>query len=302
MPRSTGSSRAKAEPGPPARPPYDERALGSLAPYGEAVLTYDDYLNVPELLRLQVPLSKPPHHDELLFIIIHQAYELWFKLLLHEIDSAIEAMRRGDAWRADHYVRRIVQVLQLLVRQIHLLETMTPIEFLEFRDHLKPASGFQSVQFREIEFRAGLKDPAYLHFFNRQPRAVASLRRRLREPDLRSAYFDLLRKLGHRLPPQLARGEDDGDARGREALRRALLPLYEDPQARPALYQLTESLLSFDEWFSLWRHHHVLVVERIIGAKTGTGGSSGASYLRTTTSKRAFSFLWDVRTHLGEAP
>ena len=140
-----------------------------MRPYGRSDLTYNEYLKVPELLALQHPQSEPAHHDEMLFIIIHQAYELWFKLIMHEVEHAIGFMSRKEVLRAHHFVNRVVQILKVLVQQIHILETMTPVEFLQFRDRLMPASGFQSSQFREFEFAAGLKDESYLKFFREKP-------------------------------------------------------------------------------------------------------------------------------------
>lgn len=261
--------------------------------YGAGSLDYAEYLRVPELLRLQTPRSKPPHHDEMLFIIIHQAYELWFKLLIHEIETTIGYLQEGNLPRARHFSARIVEVLRLLVRQIHLLETMQPVEFLAFRDHLKPASGFQSVQFRELEFLVGLKEPKYLRFFDAAPEAQARLSRRLAGPDLGSAFLDAVRRKGYRVPPA-----DEAGFVGKAA--EALRPIYEKPEADPTLYNVCERLLEIDETFHLWRQHHVGVVERIIGTKMGTGGSSGVSYLKTTTAKRAFPYLWEIRTRLGE--
>ena len=266
--------------------------------YGQSDLTYNDYLKVPELLSLQVPLSKPAHHDELLFIIIHQAYELWFKLILHEIQTAIQHMEKKEVLRAHHFIKRTVEIMKLLVSQIHILETMTPVEFLEFRDRLMPASGFQSLQFREIEFRVGLKDERYLQFFKNRPEMIKALKRRMKEADLRSAYYDLLRALGFKMPEKASELELKGDTKAKERIVKAILPIYQNPSNHLPLYLLSESLVDFDQYLSLWREHHVRTVERIIGFKKGTGGSSGAEYLRTTSSKKCFPSLWEVRTHL----
>jgi tryptophan 2,3-dioxygenase len=265
---------------------------GDPAVYGATDLDYNDYLKVPELLALQRPLSKPAHPDELLFIIIHQAFELWFKLTIQEVEAAIRALGQGRIEDAIHALKRAAAIQRLLTQQIHLLETMRPVDFLTFRDHLKPASGFQSLQFREIEFLAGLKDPAYLEFFQNRPAMVERLQRRMHETDLRTAYLDAVRVRGFAVPADPA--ADPG------GVLQALARLYEAPEAAPDLYRLSETLLDLDEAFSLWRDHHVRVVERIIGFKRGTGGSSGAAYLRSTTGKRFFPFLWDVRTVLGE--
>lgn len=269
--------------------------------YGATDLSYNDYLKVSELLELQVPQSDPPHHDEMLFIIIHQAYELWFKLILHELDTAMDYMRQAQVLRARHFVHRVVEIMKLLQQQIHILETMTPAEFSQFRDRLKPASGFQSVQFREMEFVMGLKQPAYLKFFEGREEARATLQARLDAPDLRDAFYAMLRGLGYELPKDVSTAalEDDEDARAK--LYEALLPIYRDPSENLPLYLLAESLVELDETVQLWREHHVRVVERIIGHKVGTGGSSGVEYLKTTTGKQSFPHLWKVRTYLEDS-
>ncbi len=264
--------------------------------YGEGDLTYNEYLRVTQLLDLQHPESDPPHHDEMLFIVIHQAYELWFKLILHEISSAMASMEAGEVLRARHFTHRIVAVMKLLTDQIHLLETMEPVEFLQFRGRLQPASGFQSTQFREIEFLCGLKDEAYLRFFDEA--ATKRLQDRLDGPDLRSAYYGMLTQLGYEVPEDTSLGHLENDEDEQLELIQALKQLYEQPDRDLPLYLLTESLLELDEQLALWREHHVRVVERIIGRRRGTGGSSGVDYLRTTTGKRAFPYLWEVRGYL----
>ena len=272
------------------------------AAYGQSDLSYNDYLKVQELLSLQVPQSSPAHHDEMLFIVIHQAYELWFKLVLHEMESAIQFMEKGEVLRAHHFVKRIVEIEKLLVQQIHILETMTPVEFLEFRDRLMPASGFQSTQFREIEFRAGMKDESYLKFFKNRPDVIERLRKVMAAPDLRSAYYSMLRKLGFAIPENASEIENQSngqnDQKSGELIMRGILPIYQKPEKNLPLYLLTEALVEFDEYLGLWREHHVRVVERVIGFRRGTGGSSGSEYLRSTTSKRCFPYLWEARTYL----
>ncbi|HIB66158.1 MAG TPA: hypothetical protein EYO33_13845, partial [Phycisphaerales bacterium] len=175
-------------------------------PRTETGLTYGEYLKVPELLSLQQPQSEPVHHDEMLFIIIHQAYELWFKQILHEMESTRESMRKGKILRASHTMKRVHAIMELLVKQIHILETMTPAEFLQFRDKLNPASGFQSLQFREVEFLAGLKNERYINAFKGQPDLAARLKKRMEEPSLRDTYFSLLRDLGYPMPETVSTG------------------------------------------------------------------------------------------------
>ncbi|MBK9055743.1 MAG: tryptophan 2,3-dioxygenase [Chloroflexi bacterium] len=261
-------------------------------------MTYNDYLKVPELLQLQELKSEPPHHDEMLFIVIHQAYELWFKLILHEMEKAIGLMQQQKIMPARHFLHRVGEIMKLLINQIHILETMTPADFLQFRDRLEPASGFQSVQFREVEYVMGLKDTRYLRMFHNRPDLEAVLHKRLAEPDLRTAYYGLLREMGYALPDDVSVEGLEGNAAAEAQLLAALKSIYQDPLEHMPIYVLSESLVDLDEYMNLWRYHHVRVVERIIGHKPGTGGSSGIGYLQKTTVKRCFPYLWRVRTEL----
>ncbi|HTL11006.1 MAG TPA: tryptophan 2,3-dioxygenase family protein [Bdellovibrionota bacterium] len=261
-------------------------------------LTYNSYLQVPQLLSLQKLQSDPPHNDEMLFIIIHQAYELWFKLILLELQNAMRFMGEKRVLRAHHFVRRTVEIFKVLVQQIHILETMTPQEFLGFRDHLMPASGFQSLQFREVEFLCGLKNERYLAFFKDQPEYLSRLKERLSGPDLNDSFLRLLHDLDYGVPAGAAAKIAAGDEKTTEQALTALRSIYEEPEQELPLYLLAESLVDLDEGLALWREHHVRVVERIIGFKRGTGGSSGVSYLKTTVEKKCFPLLWDVRSHL----
>lgn len=259
-------------------------------------LTYSSYLKVPELLDLQHPESNPAHHDEMLFIIIHQSYELWFKLILHEMENAIHNMNQDKILRAHHFVSRVVTILNNLVNQIHILQTMTPAEFLQFRDRLNPASGFQSYQFREVEFLAGAKSSGYLKFFENQPQIKAKLQARLDGPSMRDALMELLIRQGFNIPTNYSEIWDTEE--GRKEILPGLLDIYQNPEKEHPLYLLCESLIDFDQSVSLWREHHVRVVERIIGFKRGTGGSSGVNYLRSTVNKKCFPSLWEVRSLL----
>jgi len=265
-------------------------------------LTYGSYLQLAGLLEQQKPLTEPPAHDELLFIIIHQTYELWFKQILHELDAAIVALESGEVLPAHMSVRRVVRILQVLVVQISLLETMATVEFLAFRDRLNPASGFQSVQFREIEFVGGLKNPRYLEVFHNQPEDQARLRKRFESTDLRQAFYALLRGQGFAVPEHIhALSQDAPDPAEKAACLAALSELYQRPQAHLPVYLLAESLMDFDEMLVKWRQHHVLMVERVIGMRPGTGGSAGVKYLESTASKRCFPFLWEAKTYLRKA-
>jgi tryptophan 2,3-dioxygenase len=250
-------------------------------------LSYGSYLKVGELLGLQQPLSRPEHHDEMLFIVIHQVYELWFKQLLHELAAVIEALDGDDLLRAAKIFRRIHTIQRLLEQQIDVLETMTPQEFNAFRDNLNPASGFQSIQFREMEFLCGVRRTDTLAHIQMDGGQRARLERRLNEPSL----YDHVKAVLER------RGFSTQDSTSLiESYRR----IYTEPRANYDLYLLLEDLIEFDERFLLWRGRHVRMVERMIGNKIGTGGSSGAEYLQRTLVHRFFPELWEVRTFLGE--
>lgn len=252
-------------------------------------LSYGSYLRVDELLSLQRPLSRPEHHDEMLFIIIHQVYELWFKQLLHELDAAIEALGRDDLLRVSKYFRRIDTIQRLVESQVDVLETMTPHEFNQFRDHLNPASGFQSVQFREMEFLCGVRRTDTLAYIQLNDEQRARLMARLDAPSLYDCVKALLVRRGYAVEPSAAMVE-------------SLRSIYANADANYDLYLLMEDLIEFDERFLLWRGRHVRMVERMIGQRTGTGGSSGAQYLQGTLTHRFFPELWDVRTFLGKGP
>jgi tryptophan 2,3-dioxygenase len=267
--------------------------------YGkDAPLSYNKYLRVPELIELQTLLSSPAHHDELLFITVHQAYELWFKQILHEIDAAITLMKDDRANESAQALRRIVEIEKLLIAQIHILETMTPLHFLGFRDQLNPASGFQSMQFREIEFSSGLKDEAILREFAHDDFARQRLEARMNAPSLSEAYFALLRRRGFDTPA-LDAPRDAKERRSNYGKRqRALVEVLTHHEEFHQEFHLAEMLLEHDEYFSLWRSHHIKMVERMVGAKRGTGGSEGVGYLRKTLDKKFFPELWEARTYL----
>jgi tryptophan 2,3-dioxygenase len=254
--------------------------------FGEegARLGYGSYLHISELLGQQQLLSEA--HDELLFITIHQAYELWFKELLFELESVRDAMYAGDCYTARHLLQRVAVIEQVLVEQIAILFTMTPQDFMEFRSLLAPASGFQSVQFREMEFISGHKDPAFLR---RVPLASeeekARLQRRLDEPTLWEAFCALMQ----------SRGMDMGSEHTR---RDSLLRVARDRSTYGELWDVAEGLLDHDQLCSQWRSRHLDMVERQIGTKSGTGGSSGAPYLRGRLPVRFYPELWELRGYL----
>ena len=267
-------------------------------------LTYSDYLRVSELTRLQHPHSAPPHHDELLFIIIHQTYELWFKLLLHELDAVVANLRaaadnpgsRDEVYEAARLLRRCTEVARVLVEQFTILETMLPTHFLSFRGLLRPASGFQSEQFREIEFLCGLKDETLLRLHEPAPEMHAALERRLHEPSLRDVFFAALAALG--TLPQV--GAEATEAERFQARAQAILVLYRDERGHRDWIDVCERLTEFDELLVSWRLRHIQMVERTIGMRTGTGGSSGVSYLKGTLDKKFFPELWEARSLMSE--
>jgi tryptophan 2,3-dioxygenase len=265
------------------------------------LLNYSSYLRIPELLELQNQLSSPSTHDELLFIIIHQTYELWFKELLHDLDAVVESLARvaSRQWRDQVYeaarlLRRCTEIMRVLVTQFTILETMLPTHFMAFRGKLEPASGFQSEQFREIEFLCGLKDEKLLHLHAGDPEAYGRLERRLHSPSLRDVFFDALATIGKMPEITGSPTEQERFQQRAEAIRN----VYEDEHHFRDWIDLCERLTEFDELMVAWRLRHIQVVERIIGARRGTGGTEGASYLRTTLGKRLFPELWEARTML----
>jgi tryptophan 2,3-dioxygenase len=250
-----------------------------------AGMTYADYLKLDQLLGAQQPLSDL--HDEMLFIVIHQTKELWMKELLHELRLAIglvQADRFAEAYKAMARISRIQAVMTL---SWDVLSTLTPVDYLKFRNVLGTSSGFQSEQFREIEFRLGLKEPNFVNHYDEGSRERAALAKALAEPSLREVALDALERAGF----------DLGD-RSVEAVARAWLDVYRDAERWFDLYELAEKLVDIDDALAAWRHKHVLTVERIIGNKPGTGESAGAPYLRSTLEKRVFPELWALRTAL----
>lgn len=254
--------------------------------YGEnAPLSYNKYLKVPELIKLQETLSDPASHDELLFIIIHQTYELWFKQVLHELDATIGWIGEGRLFRANHSLRGVVSIEKILVTQIHLLESMAPIGFLEFRDKLNPASGFQSMQFRELEFASGTKDEKILNTFRSDEFAFKRLTERFNGPSLGDVFWGYVGRL--ELPVET-----------HEDRVNAAVEILTHPEKYAEVYNMQDLLIEHDELIISWRYNHILMVERMLGMKRGTGGSEGVGYLTTTLAKKFFPELWEARTHL----
>jgi len=250
-----------------------------------AGMTYADYLDLQALLGAQKPLSDL--HDEMLFIVIHQTKELWMKQMLHELEFAIRLVEEDGFAEAYKALARVSRIQSVMTLSWDVLATLTPVDYLKFRDVLGTSSGFQSAQFRALEYRLGLKDPAFLDHYAEGTAERARLQAALDGTSLREAAIAALVRAGF----------DVGD-RSVERLAAAWLEVYRDADRWFELYQLAEKLVDLDDALAMWRHKHVLTVERIIGSKRGTGGSAGASYLRSTLEKRVFPELWALRTDL----
>ena len=260
-----------------------------------AAVTYSSYLKLDELLSLQQPRSEGPEHDEMLFIVIHQVYELWFKELLHELDRVRWLLEHDEAYRGQHTLKRILTILKVMVAQLDILETMTPLEFLSFRQRLEAASGFQSDQFRQIEFVLGSKSERAIQRFPEGSRARQALVRRFGEPTLWDAFLRYLVREGYAVPQsQLAR-EVGASVEPSADVQRILIEVY---RRDPKNAEMCERLVDLDEGLQEWRYRHVKMVERTIGARAGTGGSSGAAYLRETVGSPVFPDLWAIRSQL----
>src|SRR5688572_17517458 len=258
-------------------------------------VTYGSYLAVDELLALQRPRSEGPEHDEMLFIVIHQVYELWFKQVLHEIDHVIELLDSRDPYRAQHTLKRILTILKVLVAQLDILETMTPLEFQSFRQRLEAASGFQSDQFRQLEFVLGNKSKAAIDRFPSDSRARTALQRRFGSPTLWDAFMKYLSREGYAVPPAVLSRDVTGRIEPSPEVQATLIDLY---RRDPKHAEMCERLVDLDEGLQEWRYRHVKMVQRTIGAKMGTGGSSGAQYLATTLMTPIFPDLWEIRSRL----
>jgi tryptophan 2,3-dioxygenase len=255
--------------------------------------SYSEYLKIDELLTLQCPLSEGPEHDEMLFIVIHQVYELWFKEILHEVDHLQEVLSANDGAHARQTLKRILTILKVMVAQLDILETMTPLEFLSFRDRLESGSGFQSFQFRELEFALGWKHPKALERYPAGSEARRRLARRLTSSSLWDFFLRHLAQSGVPVPRADLERDVTRRVESSPALREALVTVY---RTQPALAELCERMVDFDEGLMEWRYRHVKMVQRTIGTRRGTGGSAGADYLLTTLNQPLFPDLWAIRT------
>lgn len=258
-------------------------------------LTYGSYLKLDQILSAQEPRSAGPEHDEMLFIIIHQVYELWFKQVLHEFDYLQDRFMSNDTARILHILRRVLTILKTMVAQIDILETMTPLEFLSFRDRLESASGFQSFQFRELEFILGYKRRNVMVHYPEDTDARHRLEKRYQQPTLWDSFLHYLAGNGHDIPQDLLSRDITQSIHPSPEVQQVLIKVY---RHHPILIRVCERLIDFDEGFQEWRYRHVKMVERTIGTKEGTGGSAGVQYLQTTLFKPVFPDLWAIRTEL----
>jgi tryptophan 2,3-dioxygenase len=248
-------------------------------------VTYSSYLQLDKLLALQQPRPGKLEHDETLFVIIHQVYELWFKEVLHELDYLQRMLRDNDTPLAAATLKRILTILKTLVAQIDVLETMTPLNFLTFRDRLETGSGFQSVQFREIEYVLGKKSSQH------RPK----VEQRFNQPTLWDAFLHYLNANGYTVPKDQLKRDVTQPIEPSPEVQRILIEVY---RKNPTVAQIAERLVDLDEGFMEWRYRHVKMVQRTIGTKPGTGGSMGAEYLLKTLNQPAFPDLWAIRSEL----
>jgi tryptophan 2,3-dioxygenase len=256
-------------------------------------VTYSGYLRLDQLLSAQQPKSS--EHDEMLFIVIHQVYELWFKELLHEFDHVRRLLEDDEPHRAQHTLKRILTILKVMVAQLDILETMTPLEFLSFRERLDAASGFQSDQFRQLEFVLGVKSEQTLRRFPEGSRARLALERRYRAPTVWDAFLHYLLREGYVVPKSCLGRDVTAAVEPSSDIQRIIVDVY---RRDPKNAELCERLVDLDEGIQEWRYRHVKMVERTIGTRRGTGGSAGAAYLRESVGRPLFPDLWEIRAQL----
>jgi tryptophan 2,3-dioxygenase len=260
-----------------------------------AAVTYSSYLRIDDLLALQQPRSEGPEHDELLFIVIHQVYELWFKELLHEFDRVAVVLTADESSPAQHTLKRVLTILKVMVAQLDILETMTPLEFLSFRARLEAASGFQSDQFRQVEFILGAKSDAAVTRFPEGSRAHEALMKRYAAPTIWDAFLHYLAREGYPIPQVQLSRDVTAAVEPSDDIQQILIDIY---RRDPENAELCERLVDLDEGMQEWRYRHAKMVERTIGVKRGTGGSSGTAYLASTVGKPLFPDLWAIRGRL----
>ncbi len=283
----------------PTSPRPDHAAAGVHTEL-QGQLDYATYLGLPSLLSSQRPLSSPPHHDEMLFIVQHQTTELWFKLIIHELNGAIDALRRDAAQPCSKILARVSNIQSQLMNQWSVLATLTPSEYVQFRYVLGPASGIQSFQNRMIEFLLGNKDARMLALFQHAPETQAMVRETFERPTLYDEYLRYLARAGLPIPRAVLERDVTQPHQRHPEIVATFKTIYTAPETHWAAYQLAEKLVDVDEAYSLWRYRHLKVVSRVIGQKRGTGGTSGVSYLEKIVGNVYFPELWDVRTELDE--
>ncbi|KMY55738.1 tryptophan 2,3-dioxygenase [Bacillus sp. FJAT-27231] len=259
-------------------------------------MTYGEYLALDRLLSSQKRLSG--HHDEMLFIIIHQVSELWMKLIIHEMQGAISAIQKDELQPAFKMLARVSKIQTQIIQAWDVLSTMTPSEYMEFRKKLGQASGFQSYQYRQIEFLLGYKTPHILTIYQKDPELHAILEKAYRAPSIYDAAIEALARAGFPIDPDLLQRDYSITYTGNPTVEAAWLSVYKDVKTHWDLYQLAEKLIDIEDWLQQWRFRHMKTVERIIGFKMGTGGSSGVQYLKKVLDHRFFPELWDLRTKL----
>lgn len=256
-------------------------------------MTYGEYLKVDDLIQLQKTKSEGKEHDEMLFIVIHQVYELWFKQVLHEIDLLKSLFEKGETHKSLATLKRILTIFKTLVSQVDILETMTPLSFASFRNLLSTSSGFQSAQFRKIEFKLGAKKEAMIQHFQNEPLHQNDLKRILQEKTVYDCFLILLQKEGYPIPRELLERDLTQPHSDNEHVQKILIEIY---KTNPLLSQICERLVDLDEGLQEWRYRHVKMVERTIGVKMGTGGSPGAEYLKKTLFQPLYPDLWTIRS------
>ncbi|MBO0875629.1 MAG: tryptophan 2,3-dioxygenase [Pseudonocardia sp.] len=266
---------------------------------GPEELTYAEYLRLDILLSAQRPRSRPEHHDELLFIIQHHTSELWFKLVIHELSYAIERIAADDLSPALKAIARVKHVQRQLFDQWSVLETLTPTEFAQFRGQLAQSSGFQSVQYRIVEFLLGNKNAEMVDMFDEDPPRQRQLRDALHRPSLYDEFLRYLHRHGYHVPPELLDRDFSQPYVENQGLIPTLKEIYENPEKHWRMWETCEELVDMEEVFQLWRFRHMKVVERIIGFKPGTGGSSGVAFLREALRLTFFPEIMSVRTEIG---
>jgi len=264
----------------------------------DGMLTYGSYLGIDKLLDLQHTQSEPPQHDETLFIIIHQVYELWFKQILHETEGMARSLDADRPLAFIKVLKRVLRIFDVLIQQIDILETMTPNDFDRFRNLLNPASGFQSHQFRELEFRLGLKDPKYFDYQATNPVGLSALKDAYSKATLYDRVLAFLHRRGIPISAEILGRDVTKPWVPNDELAKEFAQIYLHPHERAHTYTILELLLDFDQKLLLWRYRHVAMVERIIGITRGTGGSLGVEYLSTTMSKRCFPEIWNARSYI----